>query len=174
MQVVAIQRHFQERQGPSQMVVEIVGDSAGHLADCPEPLGLDDLLLVGPQIAIRQPQFLVQLRIGQGDGKVIGQGLQKIALIGGEGIWAVARGDDRPQQPLLGPHGDQAGRMIVKQRRPFAGLRGLRRHVGDINQLVPGEAIQCVLKVQRRRTGRRAIPPSPLSGRGAGGEGGGV
>ena len=93
--MLALQQRFRIQRHRRDGVVDVVGDAAGHLAQCAQALLLHDRLLGLAQVLVGSLQGCVELRVVRCQGDVLGQLAQKLTVVAGEALGlAAARQQD--------------------------------------------------------------------------------
>ena len=113
------QRIGVERDGRDR-VVDVVRDTARHLAERTQALLLHHRLLALPQLVVRLLQRRVELRLMSGERDVIAQLPQELALVAGERFRFLARRDQHAEHGALRERAARSPARAAPHRRAAA------------------------------------------------------
>ena len=131
----AFEQRFGVQGNRRNRVVDVVGDTAGHLSERPQSLLLHHGVLTQPQVVVRLLQGAVQPRLMAGQGDVFAELPQELALAAAECLIMAAGAYQHSEYLVLhdqrrNHHGAQpCGRQPLRKRK------GHLQHIGFVHQL---------------------------------------
>ena len=131
----ALEQRFGVQRNRRNRVVDVVGDTAGHLPERPQSLLLHDGVLALPQVVVRLLQGAVQPRLMAGQGDVLAELPQELALAAAEGLLMAARAYQHPEYLVLHDQRRNHHGAQPRCRQPLRKRKGHLQHVRFVDQL---------------------------------------